>query len=53
MSEKQYKVSILAKKSQFSGYEDVINALYPNGDEKATVTELEAKIKAHLGRRVK
>ena len=53
MSEKSYKVSVLARKPQFENYVDVINALYPKGDERATVSELEAKIQAHLGRRVK
>lgn len=52
MSEKRYKASILAKKDQFIDYQDVINALYDK-DEKVSVSELKAKLKAHLGRRVK
>lgn len=53
MSEKSYKVSVLAGKPEFSGYVDLIKALYPKGDERATYSELKANIDAHLNRRVK
>lgn len=53
MSEKTYKVSVLAKKDEFSDYVDIIEALFPDKSAKVTPRDLKAKINAHLGRRVK
>ena len=50
MSDKAYKVSVLAKKDE---YQDVILALFPDTSVKVTHEELVAKIHAHLGRVVK
>lgn len=53
MSDKAYKVSVLAKKDEFEDYQDVILALFPDTSVKVTHEELVAKIHAHLGRVVK
>lgn len=53
MSEKSYKVSVLAKKDEFADYVDIIDAIFPDKSVKVTHEELIAKIHAHLGRVVK
>lgn len=53
MKEKDYKVSVLISKDEFADYADVLKALYPDPDQRATFSELRARLQAHLGRRVK